>query len=151
MKLSMAKIQITADQIGWFAMIPSTELDQERFQKIPLGEVLSVEARRQRNPRHHRLYWSVMHFVWQNHNPNHLGFRFYSKEQVSQYLLIRTLHIRAWMNFPDGSRVPVTESISWIDMDQDEFQEYWNECEPIIEELMDMPMDKIISGLGGMR
>jgi hypothetical protein len=53
------------------------------------------------------------------------------------------------MKMPDGTKVPVTESISWVDMDQEAFQGYWGECIPIIEELMGMSIDSITKGIGG--
>lgn len=147
MKLDVVKIQITVNEVGWFGLIPAHDRDQKELQQIPLGEIHRVEMRKPRNPRHHNLYWAVMEFIFMNHDSNRIGFSFYSKEQVSKYLLIRTLHIKSWMMFPDGTRVPVEESISFKAKDQSDFQTYWDEATPIIEELMGMTIEEITRGL----
>jgi hypothetical protein len=149
MNISMVKAQVTPEQVGWFGLFLAYERDQADFQKIGLGEVQNVKVTLLRNRRHHNLYWSVMEFIFQNHNSERLGFSFYSKEQVSKYLLIRTLHIASWMIMPDGTRIPEAESISFSKKDQDAFQKYWDEAVPIIEEVMGMPMKEIEAGIRG--
>jgi hypothetical protein len=38
----------------------------EEFKQHKLGDIVSVEAKRARNPKQHRLYWALMNVIYQN-------------------------------------------------------------------------------------
>jgi len=100
-------------------LVPVTEWDREHLLEIPEGKDLSVKTSRSRSSKQHRLFWSLMKIVVDNH-PYYLR-----PEQLVEWLKVRLGYVEEVM-FHDGGMMTKVSSISFSSMGQDDFQKFFN-------------------------
>ena len=98
-------------------LVPVTEWDREHLLEIPEGKDLSVKTSRSRSSKQHRLFWSLMKIVVDNH-PYYLR-----PEQLVEWLKVRLGYVEEVM-FHDGGMMTKVSSISFSSMGQDDFQKF---------------------------
>lgn len=107
---------------------PVDDLGQQYLSKIKHGETFLVEIKRARNPKQHRLYWSLCNIVADNS-------RYYQNaEQVSLALKVATGHVVPMINPSDGKTYLVPKSIAFHAMAQDEFNQFFERCIQLVVE-----------------
>ena len=102
-------------------LVPITEWDREQILEIPEGKDLSIKVSRTRSARQHRLFWSLMQIVVDNH-PVYLR-----PEQLVEWLKLRLGYVEEVM-FHNGEMMTKLSSISFSSMGQAEFQEFFNKA-----------------------
>ena len=100
-------------------LVPVTEWDRDHLLEIPEGKDLSVKTSRSRSSKQHRLFWSLMKIVVDNH-PYYLR-----PEQLVEWLKVRLGYVEEVM-FHDGGMMTKVSSISFSSMGQDDFQKFFN-------------------------
>jgi hypothetical protein len=93
------------------------------------GEVIRVKLMKDRNPRHHRLYFALLALVFKN-----------QEKYLSQEALRFAVTIQAgWVDeiSLSGDKVALRpKSIAWGKMDQHEFKEYFDAALKAIPDLL---------------
>ena len=102
-------------------LVPITEWDRERLLDVPEGKDLSIKLSRARSTKQHRLFWSLMQIVVDNH-PYYLR-----PEQLVEWLKLRLGYVEEIM-FHNGEMMTKLSSISFSSMGQIEFQEFFNKA-----------------------
>jgi hypothetical protein len=128
-------------------LLPVTEWDREHLLDIPEGRDLTVKITRTRSPKQHRLFWSLLAKVVENHP------YYTNPEQLLTWLKIRLGWVDAVM-MHDGNIWSQTRSISFHSMGQDDFRKFFNQCVDVIvaevipETDKDALLDEVFSMLG---
>ncbi len=110
-------------------LAPVDDAAREAMNHYGTGEILRVKLFRDRNPRHHRLWFGLLGLVFQN-----------QQRYLSQEALRFAITIQA--GFVDeirlsGDRVALKpKSLSWGKMDQAEFSEFYAAALKAIPELL---------------
>ncbi len=86
---------------------------------LTVGEIITVEMKRPRNPNHHRLYWALVTLVWQNQE------RYPTPEDLHAALKI-SAGLRTQVTLPDGTIGFIPGSIAFHKMDQTQFSAFYN-------------------------
>lgn len=101
------------------ALVPSSHHDQTEFDKLRMGNQYKVDARKARNPDHHRKGFALINVIFENQE------RYTTLEDMLVELKLKTgwytEHIRS-----DGELIYVPKSISFADMDQTQFEEFYD-------------------------
>lgn len=89
------------------------------LRKIAVGEVIQCELNKPRNLAHHRKFWALLNVVWQS-----------SGDWSSPYgllieLKVRLGHVQQVLIRETGEIVHVPKSISFAQMDQTEFDSFY--------------------------
>lgn len=96
---------------------------QVEFDKLPRGKSLKAEITQPRNPEFHRLYWVLCSRV-----ANGIG---KDAEWVDWALKVETGHCDVFMTRGEREVLRV-RSISFAEMDEIAFRQYFNECVAVI-------------------
>lgn len=99
-------------------LLPVDMAQADLLMGLPAGEVLKVTAVAPRNPRsvqHHRWFFALLKILADN-----LDFLNGDVELAKEYVKLGAGHF-VYVPGKDGSRVPLTKSISFSAMDQGEF------------------------------
>lgn len=100
--------------------------------KIPNGTGITVEVKRARNINHHRLYWGLVGKVWENLNHD----RYPSTDFLSDCIKISVGHCTPF-EMADGSIALIPKSISFAEMDQDQFAKFFDSvCKVVCERII---------------
>ena len=102
------------------AIIPApNQCDHDEFAKLRVGNQYKVDARKARNPDHHRKGFALINVIFENQE------RYTTLEDMLVELKLKTgwytEHIRT-----DGELIYVPKSISFADMDQTQFEEFYD-------------------------
>jgi hypothetical protein len=100
---------------------PADELGEAALRKIGHGEVLSVEIKRPRNGKHHRLFWALMGLVHDNIDQE----RYPTVEDLVAAVKI-SAGLRTRIELPNGEVGFIPGSIAFHKMDQDEFSKFYD-------------------------
>lgn len=103
------------------ALRPADEAGQEALRKLGNGELVTVEVRKSRNIRHHRLFWALMTIVHQNLD----GDRYPTVEDLTAAVKI-AVGLRTRIELPSGEIGFIPGSIAFNKMDQTAFSEFYN-------------------------
>lgn len=111
------------------ALRPASEEAEELLRKLKLGKEVMVEVKRPRNLQWHKLYWKTMQLIADN-----LDVR-YSPEAISDYIKLQIGHVNVYEI--NGQVMQTPKSISFANMDQTEWEAYWEQainyaCEHLI-------------------
>lgn len=104
---------------------PVDEAGQQALRRLRHGEVVRVDIARPRNVQHHRLFWALLTLV--SDNSRHYD----TPEQVLTALKIALGHVDPIVGH-DGKTYFVPRSISFANMDQDEFSAFFDRCVDVI-------------------
>jgi hypothetical protein len=122
-------------------LVPITEWDREQLLGIPEGKDLSIKLSRTRSAKQHRLFWSMMQIVVDNH-PYYLR-----PEQVVEWLKLRLGYVEEIM-FHNGDILTKLSSISFSSMGQSEFQDFFNKAlYVIVTEVIPISRQELIDEL----
>ena len=132
-------------------LIPSSQSDKEKVDKLPSGEPFEIEYKRMRNPAFNRKYWalvgiildnlpeSVENNLMQNHQ-----FRIKTKEDVHFYIKIKNGFIEKKYIGKDGNIAWVPKSIAFDKISETEFEEFFSKAVDTACELLTVESDEII-------
>ena len=122
-------------------LVPITEWDLEQLLDVPEGKDLSIKLTRTRSAKQHRLFWSLMQIVVDNH-PYYLR-----PEQMVEWLKLRLGYVEEVM-FHNGDMMTKLSSISFSSMGQSEFQDFFNKSLYVITtEITPISRQELISEL----
>lgn len=103
------------------ALHPVDDTGREVLRRLPSGEYVTVEFKRSRNIKHHRLYWGLVSLVWDNIDQE----RYPSPEDLHGAIKI-SVGLRTRIVMPDGTVAFMPGSIAWGKMDQDQFSVFYD-------------------------
>jgi Protein of unknown function (DUF1367) len=110
-------------------LVPVDEYTTDAWKQYGDGEVIRVKLFKDRNPRHHRLFFGLLNMVYAN-----------QEKYLSQEALRFAITIQAgWVDEIrlSGDRVALKpKSIAWGRMDQHEFKQYYDAALRAIPELL---------------
>lgn len=108
------------------ALYPVDEAAEDIVRRMGQGEIVEVTMRRPRNPKHHRKYFALLGLVWEQLDHS----EYPTIETLLTELKIRTGHYDRRDLLVDGKRYPVLtpKSISFANMDQTEFEAFFDRC-----------------------
>jgi hypothetical protein len=110
-------------------LAPVDDASKEALNFYGTGEVLRVKMHRDRNPRHHRLFFGLLNLVFQNQQ------RYLSQEALRFAITIQAGYVDEIRL--SGDRVALKpKSISWGKMDQHEFSLFYQAALKAIPELL---------------
>lgn len=130
---------------------PATSEDKEKVNKMPVGEPFQISYVQQRNPAFNRKYWALVNLVLQNLPEtveeslmqNH-QFRIKTKEDVHFYIKLKNGFVEKKYIGKDGNIAWVPKSISFDNMDEMEFQEFFDKAVDTACELLTVESDEIM-------
>lgn len=103
------------------ALRPADELGEAAIRKIAHGEIVSVEIKRPRNLKHHRMFWALMSLVHDNIDHD----RYPTVEDLVAAVKI-SAGLRTRIELPNGEIGFIPGSIAFHKMDQDEFSKFYD-------------------------
>lgn len=125
----MAKF-IAIKQLG--ALRPADEAGAEVLRKLANGELLTVEIKRPRSIKHHRMFWALMTVVWNQMDRD----KYPTVEDLAGAIKI-LVGLRTRVELPDGLIGFIPGSISFHKMDQTGFDDFYNRvCDLIAEKFL---------------
>lgn len=117
------------------ALYPVGDADRDALNRIGQGEIVSVELRKPRNVKHHRLFWALMSLVWQQLDHD----KYPDVESLVTEVKIITGHYTRRDIVVDGTRYPVLtpSSISFAAMDQIAFSDFFEKvCDWVARDVL---------------
>lgn len=100
---------------------PADQAGEDALRKVGQGELVSIEIKRPRNIKHHRMYWALVTLVWENMD----GDRYPTAEDLHAAIKIAA-GLRTRIELPDGSVGFIPGSIAFHKMDQAAFGEFYD-------------------------
>lgn len=100
---------------------PADEVGEDALRKIGNGEVVSIELKRPRNIKHHRMFWALMTIVHSNMDEA----RYPSVEDLVAAVKIAA-GLRTRIVLPNGEVGFIPGSIAFHKMDQSAFSEFYD-------------------------
>lgn len=100
-------------------LAPADVAGEEALRKVKLGDFVTVEVKKPRNGKHHRLYWALVGIV--HHNQD----RYETTEQLHSALKIAAGHYEL-LTMPNGNEYKIPKSIKFDSMDQVEFSQFYD-------------------------
>lgn len=104
--------------------IPAYDSDKEKSDSISPGEIVACKVRRPRNILHHRKYFALLKLTMSN-LPEHLEEAIRSDEDLLTEIKMQ-LGYREKRRSLGGAEYYVPKSISFLKMDQDEFNDFYS-------------------------
>lgn len=101
------------------SLLPTDDAGGRAFAKIAEGDVVTVDVKRVRNVRHHRLFFALLQIVFTNQS------RFHSMDELLDVVKISVGHCRT-LRFRDGTECKIPKSISFANMDEDGFRNFYD-------------------------
>lgn len=114
----MAKF-LAAKQLG--ALRPVDAAGEQALDAIKAGEIVSIEVKRPRNIRHHRMFWALMSIVHENLD----GERYPTVEDLVAAVKIAA-GLRTRIELPNGDVGFIPGSIAFHKMNQIEFAAFYD-------------------------
>lgn len=121
----MAKIQMVKAQ---GRLSPLTEDDRRRVSKLEEGTIIEADVRLHRNPRFHRKFMAMMRYAYDHYvdagseDAIPLSFDEFRKEITKAAGYVSTHYL------PDGSLRLDAKSLSFGEMEEDEFSRLYEDC-----------------------
>jgi hypothetical protein len=111
-------------------LVPVDQAGEDALRKLKFGDVVSVEVKKPRNVKHHRLYWQLVSTVWENQT------RYETAEQLHCALKI-SAGIYEPLMMPSGVIYKIPGSIAFDKMDQTEFKQFYDKvCDLVAEHFL---------------
>lgn len=111
-------MEIYLRRVG-IALHPDGQEALEEISKLPFGKPLRAEVKRDRSGPHHRLFWALCSRIG-----NAVGS---DSEAVANVLKVSTGHC-TWVQTKSHGRIPLPKSISFREMDQIAFRDFFDKC-----------------------
>lgn len=126
--IQMAKLLLKKTLTGWANADDSSLETSKRYK---LGEVYKAEIVKPRSRKTLGRYWVLCEMILDNSEV------FRSKEQVSDYLKIRTGHSTSIMAQKTGEMFHLANSIDFDSLDEAEFADLWQRvCDVVVEDIL---------------
>ena len=103
------------------ALRPADEAGCEALRRLGNGDVVTVEIKKSRNIRHHRLFWALMTVVHDNMDTD----RYPTVEDLAAAIKIAS-GLRTRIELPNGDVGFIPGSIAFHKMDQIAFSEFYD-------------------------
>lgn len=103
------------------ALRPADDAGHEALRKIGNDELVSVEIKKSRNIKHHRMFWALMTIVHDNMDSE----RYPTVEDLTAAVKIAA-GLRTRIELPNGEIGFIPGSIAFHKMDQTAFGEFYN-------------------------
>lgn len=100
-------------------LTPVDQTGEDYLRKVKFGDIVTVEVKKPRNGKHHRLYWALVGMVWENQD------RYETTEQLHNALKIAA-GIYEPLEMPGGVIHKIPGSIAFDTMDQTEFSAFFD-------------------------
>lgn len=110
---------LASKQLG--ALRPVDDCGQEALRKIAQGSIVSIEVKRPRNVKFHRMFWALMSIVHENTD----GERYPTVEDLVAAVKI-SAGLRTRIELPNGEIGFIPGSIAFAKMTQDEFDAFYS-------------------------
>jgi hypothetical protein len=117
----------------WGALKPADKDAEAIIAKVKHGDFVMVEVVRQRNIRHHRKFFALMHLVFENQT------RYEVFEDFLDAVKVATGH-RSVMFLSDSKVMIKPKSIAFHKMDQDQFNAFY-------DKVLDLVVTRIMPGV----
>lgn len=102
---------------------PANDMAQAFFAKCKLGELVTLEAKRPRRLRYHRLFFAILNLISDNSDPH------ITPDEALFFAKLASGTGR-WIEDTKGREHFIPGSISFASMDEDGFQEFVQSCIP---------------------
>ncbi len=112
---------------GLQGLRPADQHGEDTLRKIGMGELVMVEIRRPRSPQHHRMFWALATLVYGN-----LDETVYPSIEDFVGALKIAAGYSTRVALPSGEVAFIPRSISFSNMDQDEFNKFYEKVSDII-------------------
>ena len=113
------------------ALLPLDATGEEHMAKIKEDAGVIVTVTTYRNLKHHRMYWALMHLVWDN-LPESRAKTWPKPENISDAIKIATGHVDVCMTVDGKNSFLKPKSISFEKMGQEEFNQFFNQAVEVI-------------------
>lgn len=124
----MAKLLLRKTLTGW---APGDEMSVETAKRFKVGETYRAEIVKPRSHKTLARYWVLCQMILDNTE------MFRSKEQVSDYLKIRTGHSTSIVAKKTGEIFHVANSIDFDTLDEAQFADLWSRvCDVVTEDIL---------------
>lgn len=100
---------------------PTDQAGEDALRKIGHGEVVTIEMKRPRNVKHHRMFWALMGIVHENIDHE----RYPTVDDLVAAVKIAA-GLRTRIQLPSGEVGFIPGSIAFHKMDQDEFSKFYD-------------------------
>ena len=114
--------------------------DYEKAKKLKVGELLECEIKRKRNYKFHKLYFSLINMVYDNQS------LYTNIDHLRNDLTIEAGYYDLCFNFQNES-VKRAKSISFANMDEDEFNELYNRTIDVIVKYFNFDKQLILDNI----
>ena len=128
------KVLLTKNQYGCLA--PGDSEATEVLSGIAQGEIVSCEIRRPRNIKFHRMFFALLGKAHEN-LPEDLASLY---PTVERFLMAIKCELGYFdmLQTPSGMLYPITRSINFASMDEDEFHKFYREVLRYLCEILDV-------------
>jgi hypothetical protein len=103
------------------ALRPADDAGQEALRKLGNGELVSIEIKKSRNIKHHRMFWALMSIVHENMDSE----RYPTVEDLTAAVKIAA-GLRTRIELPNGDVGFIPGSIAFHKMSQIEFSDFYD-------------------------
>lgn len=103
------------------ALRPVDQTGEDALRKLGHGQIVTVEVRRPRNIKFHRLYWALVTIVWEQLDEA----RYPTSEDLHAAIKIAA-GLRTRIVLPDGTVGFIPGSIAFHKMDQAAFEQFYD-------------------------
>ncbi len=100
-------------------LVPSGHHDATEFEKLKFNNEYKIDARKARNPEHHRKAFALINLIFDSQE------KYRSVEDLLTELKLRTGWYREHVRM-NGEMVYIPKSISFADMDQTQFETFYD-------------------------
>lgn len=110
------------------ALVPASGRDEQalRARKYSIGDVLSADLAKPRNPKHHKLVMSLLQLVLDSQE----GLQ--TIDQLLTIVKIKMGRATAYVDAASSKTYWVVESISFASMDQGAFEIFWEDLKNLV-------------------
>lgn len=113
-------------------LVPLYDDDYEEKRKLKIGEKYSVEIKKARNIRFHRLYFALINCAWEYLNEAQSEFFHNNKTVFRKSLEVSAGHCDKVFSFKLKDWVDIPKSISFDKMSEFEFRELYERVKDVI-------------------
>ena len=103
---------------------PLFNSDEEKYNKIKLGEDVKAVIRKPRNIKFHKKFFALLNLTLENQQ------KYKTQEELLYELKIHVGHYD-WHHTLMGKPIPKVKSIDFNSMDEIEFEEFYDKCSSI--------------------
>lgn len=100
-------------------LTPVDSAGEDALRKLKFGDIVTIEVKKPRNGKHHRLYWALIGIVWENQE------QYETPEQLHSALKIAA-GIYDPLPMPGGAIHKIPGSIAFDSMDQTAFSAFYD-------------------------